>query len=76
MGGYAIETEGAATILPPDAMALVMLEDGEVQLCVPKWPDDYLIPDRQQALTMLAIKFMNEPEWVAELAEEFASQRT
>lgn len=66
------QTESGATVLPPTAIALVMLEDGETHLCVPKWPDDYLASDRQLALAMLAVKFMKEPEWVESLAEEFA----
>lgn len=58
-----------ATVVPPDAVALIVRADGEVELAIPK--DERLEwHSAQLALAQLAIRFMNDPEWVRELTEE------
>jgi hypothetical protein len=58
-----------ATIVPPTAVGLIVRADGEVELAIPKDEEQEWHPS-QMALAQLAIRFMNEPEWVQELAEE------
>ncbi len=57
-----------ATIVPPGAVALIVDADGQVQVALPK--DDFEMNEAQVALAGLAVRFMNDPEWVAELAAE------
>jgi hypothetical protein len=57
------------TIVPPTALALMVRADGEVQLVIPKDEELEWHPT-QVALAQLAIRFLNDPEWVQELAEE------
>jgi hypothetical protein len=63
------------TLLPPDSFAIVIARDGECQLCVPKMGDDELMPEPWLAATMAGIKFMRDPQWVADLVEEFSEAR-
>ncbi|HZG47369.1 MAG TPA: hypothetical protein VEZ41_14050 [Allosphingosinicella sp.] len=58
-----------ATIVPPEAVALIVRADGEVELVIPKDEELNWHPN-QMALAQLAIRFLNDPEWVQELAEE------
>ena len=58
-----------ATVVPPNAVALIVRADGELELAIPKDEEQEWHPS-QMALAQLAIRFMNEPEWVQELAEE------
>ncbi len=69
-GGIDIEDQYQdATVVPPDAVALIVRVDGSVEMAIPK-DEDVDWNDTQMALAQLAIRFMNDPEWVAELAEE------
>jgi hypothetical protein len=58
-----------ATVVPPDAVGLIVRADGEVELIIPQ-DEELDWNSAQMALAQLAIRFMNEPEWVQELAEE------
>lgn len=58
-----------ATIVPPEAVALMVRADGEVELVIPKDEELEWHPN-QMALAQFAIRFLNDPEWVQELAEE------
>lgn len=58
-----------ATTVPPEAVALIVRADGEVELVIPKDEELEWHPN-QMALAQLAIRFMNDPEWVQELTEE------
>ena len=55
-------------IVPEGAVALIVDSAGEVQITLPR--DDVELNEGQVALVQLAVRFMNDPEWVAELAAE------
>ncbi len=57
-----------AMIVPEGAVALIVGSDGHVQIALPK--EDFEMNETQVALAGLAVRFMNDPEWVAELAAE------
>jgi hypothetical protein len=58
-----------ATIVPPDAVALVVRANGEVEISIPS-DEEFEWNTTQMALAQLAVRFMNDPEWVQELADE------
>jgi hypothetical protein len=58
-----------ATVVSPDAVGLIVGANGEVELVIPQDEELEWNP-AQIALAQLAIRFVNEPEWVRELAEE------
>ncbi len=58
-----------ATVVPADAVALMVRADGEVELVIPKDEELEWHPT-QMALAQLAIRFLNDPEWVQDLIEE------
>lgn len=55
-------------IVPDGAVALIVDSTGAVQITLPK--DDVELNEAQVALVQLAVRFMNDQEWVAELAAE------
>ena len=57
------------TVVPPTAVALIVREDGEMELAIPKDEDVDWHPT-QMALAQLAIKFLNDPEWVQQLTDD------
>ena len=61
------EHQDPATV-PEGAVALIVESTGEVQITLPR--DDVELSESQVALVQLAVRFMNDPEWVAELAAE------
>lgn len=62
------------TIVPPDCMAVIVARDGETQFCVPKGEGSDLMPEPWLALTEVAMRFMGDPEWVAEMIDEFKAR--
>jgi hypothetical protein len=58
-----------ATVVPLDAVALIVRADGTAELGIPK-DEELEWHATQMALAQLAIRFMNDPEWVQELTEE------
>ena len=47
------------TVVPPSAVALIVREDGEMELAIPKDEDAEWHPS-QMALAQLAMKFLND----------------
>lgn len=58
-----------ATVVLPSAVALMVGADGDVELVIPKDEELEWHPT-QVALAQLAIRFLNDPEWVQALSEE------
>lgn len=71
------EYTDTGTIVPPDHFAIIIARDGETQMLVPKAlaEGNEEVPIPWVAGSMAAIKFMRDPEWVEEMAEEFMSRR-
>lgn len=60
-----------ATVVPKGHGAILISPEGECILVTPHWSEEEEVPDVFLAMTMAALKFMRDPEWVEELAQEF-----
>ncbi len=58
------------TVLQKDETALVIDAEGNVRMLLPEFNPEDEVPEIILALTMVMIKFHDDPDWVKELADE------
>ena len=66
------ESYQVATIVPPTAVALMVRADGEVELAIPK-NEESEWHSGSSGYGAVAIRFLNDPDRVQELADELNS---